>query len=39
MISNGDSLRLPGLGHPGTCAASDLTVLTARAFLDRWFVV
>lgn len=39
MIPNGDSLRLPGLGHPGACAASDLTVPTARAFLDRWFVV
>lgn len=37
MIPNGQSLRLPGLGHPGSCAASALTVPTARAFLDRWF--
>ncbi len=37
MIPNGQSLRLPGLGHPGACAASALTVPTARAFLDRWF--
>ena len=37
MIPNGQSLRLPGLGHVGACAASALTVPTARAFLDRWF--
>jgi pimeloyl-ACP methyl ester carboxylesterase len=37
MIPNGQSLRLPGLGHAGGCAASALTVPTARAFLDRWF--
>ena len=37
MIPNGQSLRLPGLGHGGACAASALTVPTARAFLDRWF--
>ena len=37
MIPNGESLRLPGLGHGGACAASALTVPTARAFLDRWF--
>lgn len=37
MIPNGQSLRLPGLGHPGACAAAALTVPTARAFLDRWF--
>ena len=37
MIPNGQSLRLPGLGHTGACAASALTVPTARAFLDRWF--
>jgi pimeloyl-ACP methyl ester carboxylesterase len=36
-IPNGQSLRLPGLGHGGSCAASALTVRTARAFLDRWF--
>lgn len=36
-IPNGQSLRLPGLGHPGACAASALTVPTVRAFLDRWF--
>jgi hypothetical protein len=35
-IPNGQSLRLPGLGHPGACAASALTVPTARAFLERW---
>lgn len=37
MIPNGQSLRLPGLGHGGACAASEQTVPTARAFLDRWF--
>jgi len=37
MIPNGQSLRLPGLGHGGACAASALTIPTARAFLDRWF--
>ncbi|MGH2539727.1 MAG: hypothetical protein ACRDGK_04335, partial [Actinomycetota bacterium] len=37
MIPNGQSLRLPGLGHGGSCAASELTVPTARAFLERWF--
>lgn len=37
MMPNGQSLRLPGLGHGGACAASDLAVPTARAFLDRWF--
>lgn len=37
MIPNGQTLRLPGLGHGGACAASALTVPTARAFLDRWF--
>ena len=37
MIPNGESLRLPGLGHGGACAASALTIPVARAFLDRWF--
>jgi pimeloyl-ACP methyl ester carboxylesterase len=37
MIPNGQSLRLPGLGHGGSCTASALTVPTARAFLDLWF--
>ncbi len=37
MIPNGQSLRLPGLGHGGACSASALTVPTARAFLERWF--
>jgi pimeloyl-ACP methyl ester carboxylesterase len=37
LIPNGQSLRLPDLGHGGACAASALTVPTARAFLDRWF--
>jgi pimeloyl-ACP methyl ester carboxylesterase len=36
MIPNGQSFRLPGLGHGGACAASALTVPTVRAFLDRW---
>jgi pimeloyl-ACP methyl ester carboxylesterase len=36
-IPNGQSLRLPGLGHAGACGASTLAVPTARAFLDRWF--
>jgi hypothetical protein len=39
MIPNGQSLRLRGLGHGGACAASALTVPTARAFLDRWFAM
>jgi pimeloyl-ACP methyl ester carboxylesterase len=38
MLPNGESLRLPGLGHGGACAASARTVPTARAFLERWFV-
>jgi pimeloyl-ACP methyl ester carboxylesterase len=37
MIPNGQRLRLPGLGHGGSCAASALAIPTARAFLDRWF--
>ncbi len=37
IIPNGQSLRLPGLGHGGAGAASELTLPTARAFLDRWF--
>jgi pimeloyl-ACP methyl ester carboxylesterase len=37
MIPNGQSLRLLGVGHGGACAASSLTVPTARAFLERWF--
>jgi pimeloyl-ACP methyl ester carboxylesterase len=37
MIPNGQNLRLPGLGHGGSCIASALTIPTARAFLDRWF--
>lgn len=36
LIPNGQSLRLLGLGHGGACAASELTIPTARAFLDRW---
>jgi pimeloyl-ACP methyl ester carboxylesterase len=38
MLPNGESLRLPGLGHGDACAASELALPTARAFLDRWFV-
>jgi pimeloyl-ACP methyl ester carboxylesterase len=38
MVPNAQSLRLPGVGHPGSCAASALTVPAARAFLERWFV-
>ena len=37
LIPHGESLRLPGLGHGGSCIASALTMPTARAFLDRWF--
>jgi len=37
MIPTGQSLRLPGLGHGGSCIASALTIPTARAFLGRWF--
>lgn len=38
MIPNGQSLRLPGIGHGGAMTASALTVPHARAFLKRWFV-
>lgn len=37
MIPRGQSLRLPGLGHGGSCTASELTIPAARAFLERWF--
>jgi pimeloyl-ACP methyl ester carboxylesterase len=37
LIPNGQRLRLPGLGHGGSCAASALVIPTACAFLDRWF--
>jgi len=37
MLPHGESLTLPGLGHAAACAASALTIPTARAFLDRWF--
>ena len=37
MIPSGRSMRLPGLGHGAACAASALTIPTARAFLDQWF--
>jgi pimeloyl-ACP methyl ester carboxylesterase len=37
MIPKGQNLRLPGLGHGGSCLAAKLTIPTARAFLDRWF--
>jgi pimeloyl-ACP methyl ester carboxylesterase len=37
LIPRGERLRLPGLGHGGAAAASELTVPVARAFLDRWF--
>ncbi len=36
-IPNGASLRVPGLGHGGTCAAGALSLPTARGFLDRWY--
>jgi pimeloyl-ACP methyl ester carboxylesterase len=35
-LPRGQSLRLPGLGHGGACAASDQLVPVAREFLDRW---
>jgi pimeloyl-ACP methyl ester carboxylesterase len=38
MLPNGESLRLPGLGHAGAAIASELTLPTARAFFDRWLV-
>ncbi|HET9724043.1 MAG TPA: alpha/beta fold hydrolase [Actinomycetota bacterium] len=38
MIPNGQSLRLPGIGHGGAMTASALTVPHARAFLKRWIV-
>ncbi len=37
LVPRGQSLRLPNLGHGGACAASALTVPTARAFLQHWF--
>jgi len=36
-LPNGESLRLPGLGHGGACSASGQVLPTARAFLERWF--
>ena len=36
MIPHGQSLRLPGLGHGGAAAASELTVPSVRVFLARW---
>jgi pimeloyl-ACP methyl ester carboxylesterase len=36
-LPNGQRLRLPGLGHAAACTASEPTVPTARAFLERWF--
>jgi pimeloyl-ACP methyl ester carboxylesterase len=38
LLPNGESLLLPGLGHVAGCVASEATLPTARAFLDRWFV-
>jgi len=38
MVPRGESLRLPGLGHGGACAASSIAVPAARDFLERWFV-
>jgi hypothetical protein len=35
-IPHGQRLRLPGLGHEGTCNASAISLPTARAFLDGW---
>lgn len=35
-LPRGQSLRLPGLGHGGACAASEQLVPVAREFLDRW---
>lgn len=37
MLPNGTRVRLPGLGHGDVCAASELALPPARAFLDRWF--
>jgi pimeloyl-ACP methyl ester carboxylesterase len=37
MVPRGQSLRLPGLGHGGACAASALALPTARGFLERWY--
>jgi len=37
IVPRGESLRLPGLGHGGACAASSLAVPAARAFLEHWF--
>lgn len=37
MLPNGESLVLPGLGHVGACARSDLAIPPASAFLQRWY--
>jgi pimeloyl-ACP methyl ester carboxylesterase len=37
MVPDGQSLWLEGLGHAGACAASELSVPTARSFLDLHF--
>jgi pimeloyl-ACP methyl ester carboxylesterase len=37
QLPQGQSIRLPALGHGAACAASELLVPHARAFLDRCF--
>ena len=36
-IANGESLRLPGLGHADAQVVPEIVIPVARAFLDRWF--
>jgi pimeloyl-ACP methyl ester carboxylesterase len=36
-LPRGESLRVPGLGHGGACAAGSFVLPTACAFLDRWY--
>jgi hypothetical protein len=38
-LPRGESLTLPALEHAAACAASSLTIPTARALLDRWLVL
>ena len=36
-IANGESLRLPGLGHADAQVVPEIVIPVVRAFLDRWF--
>ena len=36
-IANGESLRLPGLGHADAQVVPEIVIPVVRVFLDRWF--